>query len=69
MPMRGELSVPAIRMGGAVGARVGRQLADAVAPDLVKVAAFCLLGLVVTLVLMYAFPDAGELIAASNIYP
>ena len=69
MPMRGELSVPVARIGGVVGPRVGRQPPDAIAPDLLKVAAFCLLGLVVTLVLMYVFPDAGELIAASNIYP
>ncbi len=69
MPMRSELSIP-VRMGGAVGARVGFQSADAiVTPELLKVAGICVLGLAITLLLMYLFPNAGELIAASNIYP
>jgi len=36
---------------------------------LLKVAGICVLGLAITLLLMYLFPNAGELIAASNIYP
>ena len=71
MPMRGELSVPAVRAGGTVGGLSGwdRIVVAVTHPDCLKVAGICVLGLTITLMLISLSPDAGEIIQSSNLYP
>jgi hypothetical protein len=70
MPMRGELSIPVARVGNPVGLDTGRTAADVIlTPELLKVSGVCLLGLAITLLLIYLSPNAGELIQAFNVYP
>jgi hypothetical protein len=62
MPMRGELSIPAGRVGSATAAparwdRVHEILTD---PELLKVAGICALGLAITLFLIYIPPPRGK---------
>jgi len=71
MPMRGELSIPAGRMGGAMGERVGwsRVGATVTNPELLKVAGICAIGLAITLFLICVSPPPGEMMEALTLYP
>jgi hypothetical protein len=70
MPMRGELTIPAGRVGSATGAHVGRKAADTIAtPEFLKVAGICFLGLAITLLLIYVSPSPGGMTEAITLYP
>jgi len=71
MPMRGELSIPAGRMGGAMGEQVGLNRAVAIVTnsELLKVTGICAIGLAITLFLIYVSPSPGGMMEAFNLYP
>jgi hypothetical protein len=72
MPMRGELPVVAARaypLPSTTAAVWSYVLAIVTNPDLQCVVAFCTIGILVTVNVIARFPDLGELIASSIIFP
>jgi len=70
MPMRGELAIPAARMGSAMGEQKGweRLVMTVTNPDLLTVTGICVLAIAITLLAMFIWPDAGEIIQSANLY-
>jgi hypothetical protein len=72
MPMRGELPRVVARscQPPSTAAAMWLQVRDIVTnPELHSVVAFCIIGLLVMLNVMVRFPDLGEVIASSAIFP
>jgi hypothetical protein len=71
MPMRGELSIPAGRMGGTMGEQLGwnRIAAIVTDPELLKVAGICAVGLAITVFLIYVSPSPGGVMEGLSLYP
>ena len=64
MPMRGELTVPAIRTGSEIGASNWRQIfGDFRGPDLLVVIIFSLVGLLTSVMLMLLLPFSADIAA------
>jgi hypothetical protein len=72
MPMRGELSIPAIRLSNRRKAKEtswSRFLSEITRPDFVVVIYFCIIGLLIAACFMRLVPNFGELSEVLQQYP
>ena len=72
MPMRGELSIPALRLGNGKAAKEtswSRFLSQITRPDFVAVIYLCLIGLLLTACAVQLVPNFGELSEVLQQYP
>ena len=72
MPMRGELSIPTLRLGNRRKAKEtppSRFLSEITKPDFLAVVYFCIIGLLIAACFIQLVPDFGELSEVLQQYP
>jgi hypothetical protein len=62
----GDLQMPTELRARSAARQRSRRVAALIDADLIAIVQFCLIGLLVTLVVMFWFPDLGALIAQYN---
>ena len=72
MPMKGELSIPTLRLGNrrkATETPWSRFLSEIIKPDFLAVVYFCIIGLLIAACLIQLVPNFGELSEVLQQYP
>jgi hypothetical protein len=72
MPMRGELSIPAMRLPKlkeAKETRWSRFVSEITKPDFIVISCFCIIGLLIAACCMLMVPNFGELSEVLQQYP
>ena len=72
MPMKGELSIPTIRLGNPGKAKEtpwSRFLSEITKPDFLAVVYFCIIGVLISACFIQLVPNFGELSEVLQQYP